>query len=81
LTYDSDLSLTLTTQTNNRSLTAYDQPAASNASSGSTLGNIAFVWGFIRPTADGTVIARFASEIANSAITAKAGSFVRYRAL
>lgn len=81
LTYGSDVPLTTTSQTNNRSLGAYDLPAASNASSGAAAGNIAFIWGFIRPTADGIVIARFASEIASSAIVAKAGSYVRYRAL
>ena len=30
------------------------------------------------PSASGTVIARFASEIASSAITAKAGAFVQW---
>lgn len=77
LAYTSDYSLTTTTRTLN-SLVAYDQPAASNASSAVTTGNIAWMAGFITPSADGNVIARFASEIANSAITAKAGSVLRW---
>ncbi len=40
---------------------------------------IAWLEGLILPTADGTVIARFASEILSSAITALAGSFVQYQ--
>lgn len=80
LSYTSEYALTATTKTLNN-LVAYDLPAASNASSAATTGNIASIWGFVRPTANGDVIARFASEITNSAITAKAGSYVRYRAL
>jgi len=83
LGYDSRYSLTATTETNNRSLQAYDLPAASNVTASSSLagGNIAEIMGFIRPSADGTVIGRFASEIANSAVTVKAGSFVEYQVL
>lgn len=77
LSYTSDYGLTTTTRTLN-SLVAYDQPAASNASSAVTTGNIAWMAGFITPSADGNVIARFASEIAGSAITAKAGSVLRW---
>ena len=73
----SDYSLTTTSRTFN-DVVAYDLPAASNASSANTTGNTAFIRGTILPSADGTVIARFASEIASSAITAKAGSFVDY---
>lgn len=61
---------------------AYDTPAASNATSPTaTAGqaNIAIIEGLITPSANGDVIARFASEIANSAITAKAGSTVFYQ--
>lgn len=58
-------------------LSSYANP---NIGSGSALaGNVAFMEGVITPSASGTVIARFASEIANSAITAKAGAFVEYR--
>lgn len=78
LDYRSVNTLTTTSQTFNEGLNAYDLPAASNATS-VLVGNIAIVEGWIVPTVNGTVIARFASEIANSAITAKAGSFVMYR--
>jgi hypothetical protein len=81
LCYDSDYSLTATTRTLNTGQSAYDLPAASNASSATTGANIARITGIIVPTADGTVIARFASEVLSSAIVAKAGSFVRSRIL
>lgn len=58
--------------------TAYDLPGTSNATS-IAAGNVAIIEGFIRPSANGTVIARFASEITVSAITAKAGSIVFYQ--
>lgn len=80
LNYTSQYTLTSTTMTTNYA-TAYDIPAASNASS-LTAGNIAWLAGIIKPSANGTVIARFASEIANSAITAKAGALLKwYRTL
>ena len=81
LMYDSDYSLTTTSRTINGGLAAYNLPAASNASSAVTTANTARIEGFIIPSADGNVIARFASEISSSAITAKAGSFVRYQQL
>lgn len=79
LDYTSSYSLTATSETRNALLQAYDLPAASNASSATTGNNWAFIYGVIQPSVDGTVIARFASEVANSAITAKINSFVRYR--
>lgn len=79
LTYKSEYSLTATSLTFNGGLTSYDLPAASNATSATTAGNIAIVEGFIQPSANGTVIARFASEIASSAIVAKAGSVCYYQ--
>lgn len=78
LQYRSDYSLTTTSRTFNDGLTAYDLPAASNATSAATTGNLAVVEGIVRPTANGNLIARFASEVSSSAITAKAGSFVDY---
>ncbi len=78
LTYVSEYSLTTTSTTRNAGLQAYDAPAASNATSAATGNNAAFIYGIIQPSADGTVIARFASEISSSAIVAKAGSFIRY---
>lgn len=77
LYYSSEYTLTAATQTVNYA-SAYDIPAASNASS-LAAGNVAYISGFIKPSSNGTLIARFASEIANSAITAKAGSIVRYQ--
>jgi hypothetical protein len=76
LDYTSEYTLTTTTKTVNN-LGAYDLPAASNATSLAS-GNIATIWGFITPSANGTVIARFASEVLSSAITAKAGSMLRW---
>lgn len=73
LAYTSQYSLTATTVTINNAA-AYDIPAASNGTSTSTTGNIATIEGIIRPSASGTVIVRFASEVSGSAITAKAGS-------
>ena len=58
----------------NNNAAAYDLPANGNASSAATTGNIAIIDGIIKPSANGTVIIRFASKIASSAITAKAGS-------
>lgn len=56
----------------------YDAPAGANASSLLT-GNTAVVEGIIKPSANGTVIGRFASEVSASAITAKAGSILDYQ--
>lgn len=41
-------------------------------------GNIAEVVGVVRPTAPGTIKLRFASEVASSAITVRAGSSVEW---
>lgn len=76
LNHWSAYTLTATTQTQNYA-TAYDIPAASNASS-LTTGNVARMSGIIKPSASGTVIARFASEVLSSAITAKAGATLRW---
>jgi hypothetical protein len=79
LYYVSEYSLTGATTTRNAGLTAYDNPAASNATSGATGNNAATITGLIQPSADGTLIARFASEVSSSAIVAKAGAFVVYK--
>lgn len=76
LAYRSEYTLTATSLTNN-SASAYDTPSAASASS-LTAGNIATIWGIITPSSDGTVIARFASEVLSSAITAKAGATCRW---
>lgn len=79
LNYRSEYSLTSTTSTRNANLQAYDAPSGSNATSAATGNNFAEIWGVIQPSADGTVTARFASEVSSSAIVAKVNSFVRYR--
>ena len=79
--YTSRYTLTATSETVNNGNTAYGTPAASNASS-LTAGNIAVIEGTLKATAAGNVIARFASEIAASAITAKLGvSYVEYEVI
>jgi hypothetical protein len=78
LSYTSRYTLTTTTITTNALLQAYDLPAASNTTSVIAM-NMAIIEGIIKPSANGTVIARFASEVANSAITAKAGSVCYYQ--
>lgn len=78
LAYRSSYSLTTASETVNSGLNAYNLPAASNATTPSTTGNTAIIEGHIQPSADGNVIARFASEVASSAIVAKAGSIVEY---
>jgi hypothetical protein len=81
LHYRSAYSLTATSRTFNEGLAAYNLPAGSNATSAATGSNIAVVEGIVKPSANGSIVARFASEIANSAIVAKAGSFVEYEAI
>jgi hypothetical protein len=80
LSYRSEYTLTATSRTFNEGLTAYGNPAAASASS-LTTGNLAVIEGIVNPSANGSVIARGASEILNSAITARAGATVLYRSL
>ena len=77
LAYSANWSLTATSNTFANNV-AYNLPAASNATSAATTGNMAYITGIIQPSANGTLIARFASEVASSAITAKAGSVCRW---
>lgn len=79
LRYRSEYSLTATTRTLNDGLSAYDAPAASNATSAATGSNIAIIEGFITPSSNGTFIVRFASEVLSSAIVAKAGSVLQWQ--
>jgi hypothetical protein len=76
LAYTSKYTITATTQTVNYA-TANDIPAAANASS-LTSGNVCIIEGVVRPSANGAVQIRFASEIAASAIVAKAGATLEY---
>ena len=78
LSYKSEYSLTTTTNTVNEGVAAYDSPAAASASSAATGANTAIVEGVIRPSTNGTVIVRFASEVSASAIVAKAGSMLQW---
>lgn len=78
LTYRSNYSYSTSVQTINNGLGASDLPATSNTSSPTTTVNHAYVEGIIRPSADGYVQARFASEVAGSAITAQLGSKLSY---
>jgi hypothetical protein len=81
LNYMSEYSLTTTSTTRNTQYTTYNLPSASNGSSATIESNWAVIEGMITPAEDGNVIARFASEIASSAITALAGSVVYYQQL
>lgn len=78
LSYKSEYSLTTTTNTVNEGVAAYDSPAAASASSAATGANTAIIEGVIRPSTNGTVIMRFASEVSASAIVAKAGSLLEW---
>lgn len=80
-TWSSEYSLTGTTTTRNANVLTYDLPAGSNATSAATTNNRAIIEGYITPSADGTVIARFASEVSNSAIVAKTGAVCYYQQL
>ena len=79
LSMTSEYALTTTTTTRNANVLAFDSPAAASATSGSLTNNLATMKGVIRADMNGVLIARFASEVASSAITCKAGSFVLYR--
>jgi hypothetical protein len=79
LSMTSEYALTGTTTTRNANVVGYDLPATSNATSGATAGNYAYMAGFVQCSAAGTFTARFASEVSASAIVAKAGSYVTYR--
>jgi len=81
LYYHSSYSLTTVSTTQNEGLSSYNVPASCNATSAATGSNIAIIEGTIRPSANGTVIARFASGVSSSAITAKTGSYVEYKKL
>lgn len=81
LVYSSEYSLTSTTSTRNANVIAYDSPSGASATSGATGSNLAYIYGLIQPATAGTVIARFASEVSSSAITARAGSVLRWAKL
>jgi hypothetical protein len=79
LNYWSFYTLTNVAATFNYGLTAYNLPAASNASSGLGTANTAVVEGVAQPSADGIISLKGATEILNSPITALAGvSYVEW---
>lgn len=81
LFYQSNYPSSTTARSFNNSLTTYNVPSTSSAGSG-TNSNIAIIEGVITPSANGTVIARFASEISSSAIVALASaSYVEWEVL
>lgn len=57
--------------------TAYDSGTVSTGTP-TTDNNLVIIEGFVLPSANGTMIVRFASEVSGSAITAKAGSKIQY---
>ena len=61
-------------------MTSYDLPALSSASS-PVVGGSPWLEGIATFSASGTLIGRFAAELANTAIVAKAGSVVYYKQL
>lgn len=79
LLYKSEYSLTTTSRTINEGLSTYDVPAGAAATSGATGSNVAWIEGIINCSANGTLIARFASEVSSSAIVAKAGAVLHYQ--
>lgn len=73
--YASEFGRTATVRDYYQGLTANDEPAACNTGA-VVAGNIAIIEGFLESTApSGALNWYFASEVSNSAITAKAGSF------
>ena len=59
--------------------TAYNLPTAAGTFTPYLNGNLCIIRGVVSPTANGNVVARFASEIASSAITVRAArSYVNY---
>jgi hypothetical protein len=81
-----DYSLTAASTTQANGLSAYDTPANANSNTPTnTLSGTAYIQGtaiiegIMIAGDNGTVIGRFASEVANSAITAKAGSFIHWK--
>lgn len=79
--YTSEYSLTAPTQTINYA-NAFNIPAACNASSAYLTGNFARICGIIKAGSNNdTIKVRFASEVSSSAITLKAGSFMKVKKL
>lgn len=65
----------------NLGLSTYDSPATTTSASPNTNNAVAIIEGIVTFSANGDLIARFSSEVSNSAITAKAGAIVQYKQL
>ena len=78
ISYQSHYGLNLTTNTVNV-LNAPDFPTAANSSSPYISNSSGWIEGIITAGTDGSLILRFASEVANGAITAKVGSLVYWQ--
>ena len=65
----------------NLGLSTYDAPATATASSPNSFNGVAIIEGIVTFSSSGTLIGRLASEVANSAVTAKAGAIVQYKQL
>lgn len=79
--YVSEYSLTSTTQTLNYA-NAFNIPSACNEWSAYPTGNVVWIGGIIKAGANNdTIKVRFASEVASSAITLKAGSYIKVKKL
>lgn len=73
-----DGSLTSTSRGFSEGVSTYDGGTVLPTSAATGLANIGTVQGLIQPSVDGTVIARFASEVSSSAVVIRAGSMVRF---
>jgi hypothetical protein len=80
LSFTSEYSSGTTTTQRNLNVLAFDSGVLA-VGSASTTSNLCVMEGYFKPTADATFIARFASEIASSAIVAKAGAVCYYQQL
>jgi hypothetical protein len=79
LTYQLFYTNSATSQQVSQALSAYDLPASSTLSSlPLPSGGNAYIEGMIVPSANGTVVGRFASEIDTSALIAKQGSVLEW---
>jgi hypothetical protein len=74
------ISSATTASLNISGITSYDLPAASTLTSPAA-GGTCWIEGIVTFSASGTLIGRFASELGNIAIVAKAGSVVYYKQL
>jgi len=77
LGYESNYSLSATTQTINRGLSAYQLPVSTNSTSAATSGNTSRMKGIVIPSANGDLQVQFACETNLGSVTYKQGSNLR----